>query len=50
MITNFWNLKKNLEQVKVFASKPNDLSLVPGTHVVEKENQLLQIVFRLPHA
>lgn len=31
-------------QIKAFAAKPGDLSLIPGIHVVEKGNQLQQVV------
>ena len=29
------------QQITVFAAKPDYLSLNPGTHMVERENQLL---------
>lgn len=32
---------KNVQQVKVPAVKPNDLSSIPGIHIGEGENQLL---------
>jgi hypothetical protein len=32
-------------QLKPFATKYNDLSSIPGTHMVERENELIQIVF-----
>lgn len=35
-----------LQQVKVLASRPDDLSSIPETHVVEGEN-FLQVVLRL---
>lgn len=31
--------------VKILATKPNNLSLNPGLHMVEGENQLLQVVY-----
>lgn len=31
--------------VKVPATKPNNLRLVPGTHTVEKESRKLSLVF-----
>lgn len=30
--------------VKVFAAKSDGLSLVPGTHMVETENQIVKMV------
>lgn len=30
------------QQLKVLVTKPDDLNLVPGTHLVEGENQLLE--------
>lgn len=33
---------------KTLAGKPGSLSLIPGTSIVEEENQPLQVVFRLP--
>lgn len=38
------------QQVKGLAAKPNDLSLIPGPHSVERENWLLQIVLRFLHS
>lgn len=35
-------------QVKVLAAKPNCLSLTPGTHMMEGEKLLPQVVFRHP--
>ena len=35
--------------VKVLATKPDRLSLIPKNHVVERENQLVQISLSLPH-
>lgn len=31
--------------VKVLATKPNNLSFIPGTYTVEIENQLLEVFF-----
>jgi len=36
---------KMAEQVKELATKPNDLSSFPGTHMVEREDLLQQFVF-----
>jgi hypothetical protein len=36
------------QEIKVFAAKPDNLSLIPGTHKVEGENQRLHIVFLCP--
>lgn len=33
------------QQVKAGAAKPNDLGPIPGVHLAEGENQLLQGVF-----
>ena len=33
-----------IQQVKVLAVMPDDLSLIPGTHMVEGENQLHKAV------
>jgi hypothetical protein len=33
-----------VQQVKVLATKSEEQSLIPTTHVVEKENQLPQVV------
>lgn len=33
------------EEVKVMAAKPDNLSLIPGTHVVGRENRLRKIAF-----
>lgn len=30
-------------------TKPDDLCLIPGMHVVEGENLILPVVLRLPH-
>lgn len=44
MVTNFLVLKEGnvagemAQQVNAFASKPGDLSSIPGTHKVEGEN------------
>lgn len=35
---------------QVLATKPDDRSSIPGTHMVEGENQFLQVVLQLPHA
>lgn len=32
------------QQVKAIATKPNDLSLIPGTHLVEGEKGFPQVV------
>lgn len=32
------------QQVRILASKPEDLNSVPGTHVVKGESWLLQVV------
>ena len=34
-----------VQQVKVLAAKPDDLSSIPGTHTVERENGLLKVGF-----
>jgi hypothetical protein len=34
---------------KVSAVKPDNMSLITGTHMVKGENRLPQIVFILPH-
>jgi hypothetical protein len=31
--------------IKVLVAKPDDLMLISETHIVEGENQLLQVVF-----
>lgn len=36
------------QQVGVIATQPNDLGSVPGTHVVEGENQFWQAILCLP--
>ena len=41
---------KMAHQVKTLATKPDDLNLIPGTLMVERENQLPQIVFLPPQA
>lgn len=35
---------KIAQQIKVLAKKPGDLSLIPGTHIVEGENQVHQVI------
>lgn len=35
------------QRVKVFNTKTDDLSLIPGTHIVEGENQLQNISYNL---
>lgn len=35
--------------IKVLADKPDSFGLIPGTHVVEEENQLPQVVFWVSH-
>lgn len=35
--------------VKALDAKPDDLSSVPGIHIIEGENQLLEVVLWLPH-
>lgn len=35
---------KMAQQIKVLASKQEDLSLIPGTHKVEAKNKLLRVV------
>lgn len=37
------------QQVKAFAVKSDDLSLTPGTHMIETKNQLLQIILWPQH-
>lgn len=36
--------------VKTLAAKADDLSVIPRTHILERENQLLQVVSWLPYA
>jgi hypothetical protein len=38
------------QQVKAPATKPDDPSSIPGTHMVEGENQLLQCPLTSMHA
>lgn len=33
-----------------FAAKPDDLSSIPRTDVVKEENQLPQVVLKIPHS
>ena len=33
-----------VQQVKMPAAEPEDLSLIPRTHMIRGENQLLQVV------
>lgn len=35
---------KIAKQVEVLVTKPKDLCLIPGTHVVEGKKQLVQVV------
>lgn len=35
--------------IKVPAAKPNDPSSIPGTHAVERKNQIPQIILSSPH-
>lgn len=55
-ITTFTNkcntckTSKLAQQGKVLATKPNNLSFIPGTHMAEGENQLYRVVLQLPHA
>lgn len=37
------------QRVKSLATKPNDLNLVPGTHMVEGENRLSSSVSWFPY-
>lgn len=37
--------KEISQQVKAFAAKPDDLSLIPGTHKLEGESRLLEVSF-----
>jgi hypothetical protein len=37
------------QEVRVPASKPKDLSSIPGIHMIERGNWLLQVVFRLSY-
>lgn len=42
-----WNqtqVDKMAQEVKVLASKPDDLSSIPGSHTTKGENQLLKVV------
>ena len=43
-IKSFWEAGEMAQWVKVPAAKPDHLSSIPGTNMVEKENQLLQVV------
>jgi hypothetical protein len=36
------------QQVKAIATKPDDLTLIPRSHVVKGESQLLRLVVRQP--
>lgn len=36
---------KMARQVKELATKPDDLTLIPGTHMAEIENQFYQTIF-----
>lgn len=40
--------RKRIHWAKALVSKLIDLSLIPGTHILEEENQLLQTVLGLP--
>lgn len=42
-------MNEKAQWVKALATKPADLSSVPGTRVVEGGNQLLQVIFWSPH-
>lgn len=33
------------QKVEEIATKPNDLSSIPETHMVEEDNQLLKVAF-----
>lgn len=37
------------QQIKAPAAEPNHLSLIPGTHIVEGEVWLSEVVLWLPH-
>ena len=44
LVRNTLRTFKIAQQIKVLAKKPGDLSLIPGTHIVEGENQLHQVI------
>lgn len=45
----YWG-QRDGHETKVLATKSHDLSSIPGIHLVEGENQLLQVVLRHPNA
>lgn len=38
-----------VQQIKALVTKPDHLSLIPRIHMVERENQLLQVVLCPTH-
>lgn len=44
-----WRASRTAQQVTQLLSKPEDPSLIPGTHVVTGGSQLLQLVFQHSH-
>lgn len=36
---------KTAQQVKAFATRPDNLSYIPGTYMVERETWLLQVAY-----
>lgn len=48
-LPNGFGGSKMAQLVKAPATEPEDLSFIPGTHMVEKENKLPRAVLSPPH-